>query len=523
MSRIRISKKSAWSFLIIMIFIVSLKIVFAPSPHDVQGQIFTESGNSVSNEIIVTINDTATGDFVIAYTNGAGVYSATISGDDGDAISVISWNETHYGINMTVLAAGTTEANIKLNYTRGSEANATIIYPLNNSIKERNVPFNVTANVTILGANGTQCNATIEFANQSTNVTADQNITNMLGNITLNDSKLTVWNVTGKHLGQVNISVNAVCLDDTVLWHLNSYTITITINATVYPAWQNPEVNTTYVQQFDFLKFNATWTDEIGLSAFIFSANSSGIWVNYSNVSFSGVGNASNFTMQINSSAYSVVGWAFFANNTQDNFNSTNISIFTIVPQYHIFHGLIGSEITLDNLYNRSIMSWSNDTNVKGNLYVVDSDTKDGISWPSLYAIGKDTSLNDIQNDWEDIDAILMFTPFGDSINRSFTSQYQPKEKANFTVSANLIENVSVINSTNSSNFITGLLWDASDSSDSQYDQTDREDIVFVTKIDGRKDGFYGIYNYEIRIPARAKQYQTPNNDDTVSLYVELA
>ena len=84
------------------------------------------------------------------------------------------------------------------------------------------------------------------------------------------------------------------------------------------------------------------------------------------------------------------------------------------------------------------------------------------------------------------------------------------------------IANVSVINSTNTSNFLTGILWDTSDSSDSQYDTVDQEDLVFVTKVNNKALGSFGTYNYEISIPARLKQYRTPNNYDSLSFYVEL-
>ena len=52
-----------------------------------------------------------------------------------------------------------------------------------------------------------------------------------------------------------------------------------------------PEKNSTFVEQSDFVRFNASWNDDLNLSAYIFSTNSSGIWINLSGVEFSGSAN----------------------------------------------------------------------------------------------------------------------------------------------------------------------------------------------------------------------------------------
>ncbi|MBI3027270.1 hypothetical protein HYY70_04085 [Candidatus Woesearchaeota archaeon] len=292
------------------------------------------------------------------------------------------------------------------------------------------------------------------------------------------------------------------------------------------PRWQNPEINDTNIEQFDFVKFNATWSDNIQLSGYFFSTNATGKWTNMSNISFSGSQNESNFTMQINASPYAVVGWAFYANDTSNNFNATDVQTFAVVPQYHTFYGDVQSDIVLDTYQNISIIAWFNSSDVKGNVYITDTDTLNGISWGSLQAIGKDktAALNDVTDDWEDIDTLLGMTLFNDSINRSFINGTRgfPKNKTNFVVQGKLIENVSTINSTNTSNFVTGILWDTSDSADAQYDVLEIEDVVFVTKVNNKALGFYGNYHYEIKIPARLQRYRTPNNQDSATFYVEL-
>ena len=612
-------------FISIFLFIIFSSLVRAPpSPHNVEGRVLTNSSNGVQNGIPVTINDTVSNDYVLTYTDAPdipellGSYSATINGNDGDLIIVTAWNSTHYGTNSSNLVSTTTNVNVVLNITRQSEANVTIIKPLNNSLKNVTNVFNVTANVTILGNDGANCNATISFSNNQVNITQDQNFTNLLDNMVLGTSKLTAWNVTAVSEGTSDVTVYAQCSSDgKILDNVNRYTIFIRINDTspiinsslnntapkygevinftanvsdeiglsfcqfidnqssngakrffnktisgfsdqcsqdfvisrdggvinfslivnntanfkkqkefvitivgIPPRWQNPEINDSNVEQFDFVRFNATWTDNVNLSAYIFSINLSGVWLNVSNFSFSGAANESNFTMQINASPNSVVGWVFYANDTSNNLNVTEVQTFIVVSQYHIFYGDIYSAIVLDTSQNLSIMAWFNSSNVRGNIYVADTDTLNGISWTTLKAIGKDSSLNDIADDWENIDILLGMTQFNDSINKTFTSNSQPKNKTDFLVQGSLIVNVSTINSTNSSNFVTGILWDTSDSVDAQYDTTEKEDLVFITKVDNKALGSFGTYNYEIKVPSRLQKYREPR--DSLSFYVEL-
>jgi hypothetical protein len=78
---------------------------------------------------------------------------------------------------------------------------------------------------------------------------------------------------------------------------------------------------------------------------------------------------------------------------------------------------------------------------------------------------------------------------------------------------------VSVINSTNSSAFQTGILWDYSDGNTGEYNGT--QDLVFISRISPRTVSKYGTYDYEIRVPAMLRQYRE-SNYNTVSFYAEL-
>jgi len=81
---------------------------------------------------------------------------------------------------------------------------------------------------------------------------------------------------------------------------------------------------------------------------------------------------------------------------------------------------------------------------------------------------------------------------------------------------------VPVVNSTNTSSFKTGILWDLADdnSGNLQFDTTDAEDLVFVTNINVSTQGKYGVYDYEIRIPAELRSYK--GFEDKVVFYTEI-
>ena len=77
--------------------------------------------------------------------------------------------------------------------------------------------------------------------------------------------------------------------------------------------------------------------------------------------------------------------------------------------------------------------------------------------------------------------------------------------------------------STNSTTFVTGILWDSSDDTNNnyQFDNTSKEDIVFVTRVNQSKTGMYGTYDYELRVPANLKNYKGPDTQ-TVVFYTEI-
>ncbi|CAD6491527.1 MAG: hypothetical protein ANIMEMIM_00157 [Candidatus Argoarchaeum ethanivorans] len=96
------------------------------------------------------------------------------------------------------------------------------------------------------------------------------------------------------------------------------------------PEWSDVQTNKTSIYENDYVKFTANWTDDVALAGYKFSTNQSGAWVNSSFVPFSGTSNISENITQIAASAGTTVGWRFYANDTSENWDVTDIQSFVV-------------------------------------------------------------------------------------------------------------------------------------------------------------------------------------------------
>jgi hypothetical protein len=195
-----------------------------PTPHSIAGYIYTSNGvNQVPLGTSYEINETVSKAYIRAQTSipvpgMSGRYFNVISGVNGDLTIVRAWNLTHYGNISVLLQDGLDNVNVFLNKTRNPETNVTRLFPANNSVFNTSVYFNVTVNITVLGANGTVCNATINFSNQSAFVLgAGETATHQIGDVNLTSHNVTMWNLTAIKYGTYNITVSAVCSNQTVV------------------------------------------------------------------------------------------------------------------------------------------------------------------------------------------------------------------------------------------------------------------------------------------------------------------
>ncbi len=210
--------------------------------------------------------------------------------------------------------------------------------------------------------------------------------------------------------------------------------------------------------------------------------------------------------------------WNITASDDDDLLDNAS-GMFTITSWQFIVGNLTG-QFTIEDALGRAMLKWTAINLTGSNIYVADSDSS--VDFENLKAISRNFSDEYSRHDFEYIDNLLNMTELDDSVNTTFTLGGNPIETANFSVYDVLIKNVAIVNSTNSSSFITGILWDSSDDDgDENFDEVDKEDLVFVTKVNESITGEYGLYDYEIRVPGPLSQYIT-DDTDILSIYTEI-
>jgi len=204
-----------------------------------------------------------------------------------------------------------------------------------------------------------------------------------------------------------------------------------------------------------------------------------------------------------------------------NNYDTDNISI----SSWHTFVGNLTGSLVLSTDDGSKIINWQVLNTSGGKVYIADSDSS--ISFDSLIALGRNMSNASTVGDFDELDDVLATSNNTDSINDTFTSSGTVINEYNFTTYGERIFYVAITNSTNSSQFFTGVLWDSDDDTDEggtagEYDSTDREDVVFVTLVNDARPGRYGVYDYEIKVPANLRNYVSGGGSSSVALYGEV-
>jgi hypothetical protein len=203
--------------------------------------------------------------------------------------------------------------------------------------------------------------------------------------------------------------------------------------------------------------------------------------------------------------------------NSESNYSNNKAHKDFWVGLFEVFAGSSANNLQIGDASFIASFSW-NESNVTGsNVFVADSEST--IAFTRLQAIGRNTTNGTSvgNNDFAEIDTKLGTTTLNDSINRTFTIASVPKLTRDIIAFKNSVNNVPIINSTNTSSFITGIVWDMSDGG-SFY--TGAQDIAFVTVMNQSQVGRYGTYDYEIAIPAKLRDYVAGGG--TVTFYTEI-
>jgi hypothetical protein len=186
------------------------------------------------------------------------------------------------------------------------------------------------------------------------------------------------------------------------------------------------------------------------------------------------------------------------------------------VSLYHVFAGNTTGLIRIEmQSVNDSMYIWNVSNYTGSNIYVTDLEANP--NFLRLQAIGMNTSNTTTVGDFEEIDAKLGTTNFTDSINSTYTYDGSPRATKQFIVFSKAINGVPIINSTNSTTFQTGMLWDTNDGG-LEYNAS--QDLIFVTETNQQQEGLNGIYDFEIKVPALLRNYNAAGS--SVAFYVEL-
>jgi len=177
--------------------------------------------------------------------------------------------------------------------------------------------------------------------------------------------------------------------------------------------------------------------------------------------------------------------------------------------------GTTADKLTMSDLANQTIFGWLVSNSSGSKIFAADIDSN--INWKNLQALGINMSNLSSYADFYTLDLKLGSPNFSDSVNRTYTMGGLPIELTNYTLFTKRINNIPIVNSTNNSNFKTGILWDYGDGG-VKYDGT--QDILFVSPINKNTQGYNATVDYEMRIPATLRSYKA--GQDLVVFYAEI-
>ncbi|MEK6917168.1 MAG: CARDB domain-containing protein [Nanoarchaeota archaeon] len=203
-------------------------------------------------------------------------------------------------------------------------------------------------------------------------------------------------------------------------------------------------------------------------------------------------------------------------NIVETNENNNNATINVSVDSSHVYYGKTAGTIKLGS--GQKPLKDFGDANIM-NIIITDIDAT--VNFNNLQAIGIKNDSTASSNDFTEIDVVLNMSNFNDSINTIYsTNGSAPKYNDLFSVQDRGISTVPITNSTNSSTFVTGILWDTSDDTNGEFDSIENEDLVFITKNTANTPGKYGVYDYELRIPVLLQKQK--GTQDSIGFYLDL-
>jgi len=441
-----------------------------------------KSAEISSNESGTFENSSLTGPVSLSGTSDYANFSAEIPSTDEKVLGWKVWGEDEAGyLNFT-----STDAVGIWRYV-----NVSWIQPENGEVGQGNsVNLGCKVRENLTGTDVSNYQVKFYVNNSTTTSSVGSDSTNIYGNA------FKTWDTTGYAIGNYTTSCNIT--EDSQ----QQYEPLIqTDNSTVYVGEGDPKVNQVLTPNRELVE-----GEEVELAVNISNhglkgINSGNITVStatFNGTSWNNKGNISdtyslgkdswkwvNLTWSVNSGP-----WRFNATadpqdklderNESDNSNSTELD----VSSYQIYYG--GNDIIqkLDSDSGQRITAWGAEKNT-ANIYFSDTDASYSFS---------DLEPANSSGDLAEIDEAIKLEGHNDSVQES----YSLSNTKCFNISSSEICDVPSVNSTNTESFQTGIFYDTGDGNG--FDGT--QDLIFVANTNTSKDGKYGNYDYEARIPS---------------------
>jgi len=308
------------------------------------GKEYTFGGNSTTITLNETnggnVGDTYTRQYYPTYNYGIANVAGLSNASTNNQISFIKWN-------LSIIPAGSTinNANFSFYGLQNSQDKITYTYAYNTSVTNGTGTTTQWNEGTLNGVDcGSRCNLDQNMTwnnmpsfnilqSKMSNTTAYGNYQWWYFNVT--NATITTFSNTTNPVNQtmsLGIIIN-FSSGGAGFFYSKEYTTDTTKRPQLVITYTTPSDTTppTYSQNSTNstiagtpVSHNLKWTDETGLSGYIFSFdNCTGSLANDTFVSFSGTTNWSNVTKTINSTAGCTIQWKVYANDTSNNWNNS--------------------------------------------------------------------------------------------------------------------------------------------------------------------------------------------------------
>ena len=214
-----------------------------------------------------------------------------------------------------------------------------------------------------------------------------------------------------------------------------------------------------------------------------------------------------NFTVRADAGPHRYTAFIDPNNSVEEKNESNNVNSSILdVPSYQLNYGSSNSALTLGS--GHEILSITS-SDPRGTIFYADLQ--------SSYSVQDLRPLNESGDLTEATEALNM-RGHNDSVSKVYDEDQDGLSDATtcIGIAGEEVCDVPVVNSTNTSNFQTALLYDGENSDNFDGSQ----DVVFAAEIKDEMQGRYGVYNYEAKIPSLLSTQYDPT--DFIDLRVEL-